>query len=191
MYDHYTRLGFGRKTGIAFPGEHPGFVNHPDNWSKQSIISLSYGYEILATILQLACAFCIIANNGYPVTPTLELTQQPYGKAGLPLYDTEPLETIKSILEHTTEHGTSKRAHINGYRIMSKTGTAILLIDGVYVDKKNLFTCSGIVEKGDYKRVIVTFINQAQSTRQLFASGVAAPLFEHVAQHVLINDHIV
>jgi cell division protein FtsI (penicillin-binding protein 3) len=191
MYDYYTRLGFGTKTGIHFPGEHAGFVNHPDNWSKQSIISLSYGYEITATILQLGCALCEIANDGYPITPLLCLHDiQPTTRPSKPLYDRQALETIKSILEHTTAHGTAKHAQINGYRIMSKTGTAILLTDGVYDEKKNIFTCSGIIEKGDYKRVIVTFINQAQGTR-LFASTVAVPLFEKVAQHVLINDRIV
>jgi len=190
MYDHYTRLGFGTKTGIQFPGEHAGFVNHPDNWSKQSIISLSYGYEISATILQLACALCIIANDGYPITPTLCLSDAKHPPhTSKPLYDAQPLETIKSILEHTTAHGTAQRARINGYRVMSKTGTANLLVDGAYDESKNIFTCSGIIEKDNYKRVIVTFINQAQGTR-LFASTVAVPLFEQVAQQVLINDRI-
>ncbi len=192
MYDHYTRLGFGKKTGIEFPGENPGFVNHPDNWSKQSIISLSYGYEISATLLQLACALAIIANNGYPIKPTLR--QDKLMKPNMdnpPLYKPEPLETIKSILEHTTQHGTAKRAHITGYNIMSKTGTAILLTNGVYDDSRNLFTCSGIIEKDNYKRVIVTCVNEVESKIQLYASQVAAPLFEQVAQHVLIHDRII
>ena len=72
LYDHYKRLGFGTKTGIDFPGENPGFINPPDKWSKQSIISLSYGYEISCTLLQLACAFCTIAT-GHSVKPTLLL----------------------------------------------------------------------------------------------------------------------
>ena len=69
-----NKLGFGSKTGIKFPGENTGFVNPPENWSKQSIISLSYGYEVSATLLQLACAFCMIAT-GYKVTPTLIVNQ--------------------------------------------------------------------------------------------------------------------
>ncbi|HEX4068679.1 MAG TPA: penicillin-binding protein 2, partial [Candidatus Babeliales bacterium] len=70
IYDHYKKLGFGSKTNIKFPGENTGFVNPPENWSKQSIISLSYGYEVSITLLQLACAFCIIAT-GKKVTPLL------------------------------------------------------------------------------------------------------------------------
>jgi len=50
LYDYYKKWGFGTKTGIAFPGENPGFINPPEKWSKQSIISLSYGYEISATL---------------------------------------------------------------------------------------------------------------------------------------------
>lgn len=192
LYDHYTRLGFGKKTGIEFPGENPGFVNHPDNWSKQSIISLSYGYEISATLLQLACALAIIANDGYPITPTLLLESiHAIDTSKAPLYTQASLSTIRSILEHTTEHGTAKRAHIKGYNIMSKTGTAILLTNGVYDESRNLFTCSGIIQKGSYKRIVVTCVNEVESPVQLYASQVAAPLFEQVTQHILIHDRII
>ena len=89
LYDHYKRLGFGTKTGIEFPGENSGFVNPPEKWSKQSIISLSYGYEISATILQLACAFCTIAT-GHHVVPTLLIRSYPStgsGRTGEEKYD--------------------------------------------------------------------------------------------------------
>lgn len=189
LYDHYVRLGFGKKTGIAFPGENAGFVQHPSCWSKQSIISLSYGYEITSTLLQLACAFCIIANGGYPITPSLLLTYTPIPKTA-PLYSSESLNAIREILEHTTEHGTTRRARINGYRIMSKTGTANLLINGSYRDTENIFTCAGIIEKNSYRRVMVTFVKQARGNR-LYAATVAAPLFEKIAKHLLIHDKII
>lgn len=190
LYDHYKRVGFGEKTTIEFPGEQKGFVNPPRNWSKQSIISLCYGYEITATLLQLARAFALIANDGHPITPTLFIKnpkQQPESKA---LYSSHAIQDIKHILEQTTMKGTTKRAAVKGYRVMSKTGTANLLINGQYDNKKNIYTCAGIVEKDDYKRVIVTFIKEA-SKPDLYASTVAAPLFERVAQKVLIHDAII
>lgn len=192
IYDHYTRLGFGKKTGIEFSGEHKGFVNHPDNWSKQSIISLSYGYEISATLLQLGQAFCLIARDGYPVKPTCILFPAPQRSDAPPkrLYSHETMEVMRRILENTTLRGTAKKAGIKGYRVMSKTGTANLLVNGQYESTKNIFTCAGIIEKDDYQRVIVVFIKEAQK-KNLYASTVAAPLFERIAEKTLIYDKII
>lgn len=189
LFDHYLRMGFGQKTGIAFPGENKGFVNPPHQWSKQSIISLSYGYEITATLLQLACSFCMIANDGHAISPTLIFNDnnRPNDRQ---LYSTENIHTLKNILTSGTAYGTSKRAHIDGYRVMCKTGTANMLINGQYQNDQNLFTCAGIVEKDNYQRVIVTFIKQAKG-ENLFASTVAVPLFERVAQKVIINDKVI
>ncbi len=188
LYDHYIRLGFGNKTAISFPGEASGFVNHPSNWSKQSIISLSYGYEISATLLQLGCAFCIIANGGKKIQPRLFMNQV---IEKIPqLYNPETIATIQEILEHTTEHGTTRRSRIKGYKVMSKTGTANMLIDGKYHENKNLFTCAGIVQKDEYQRVIVVFVKEAKC-KGLYAAQVAAPLFEQIAQRVLIHDRVI
>ena len=189
LYDHYCRLGFGKKTGICFPGEAKGFINPPSKWSKQSIISLSYGYEITATLLQLARAFSIIANGGFWIEPhiTFDIAKkQPSPK----LYNDQALNTIKDILEKTTLEGTAHKAKIHGYRIMCKTGTANLLENGQYNPDKNIFTCAGILEKNDYQKVIVTFIKEVAAKDQ-YASTVAAPLFEQIAQKLLIKDQII
>ena len=213
IYDHYKKLGFGTKTNIKFPGENTGFVNPPEHWSKQSIISLSYGYEVSSTLLQLACAFCIIAT-GYKVTPTLisSYASTSSARTGLEssqeinplsvrtepvevnerqkLYSDASLNTIKEILERTTLHGTARRAAIKGYRVMSKTGTANMLIDGKYDPHHNIYTCAGIVEKDNYQRVIVTFVKESQQ-KNIYASTVAVPLFESVAERMLIHDKII
>lgn len=191
LYDHYNQIGFGTKTGINFPGESKGFVNPPHNWSKQSIISLSYGYEISATILQLAAAFCIIANGGYNVIPTLILEPEKLlNQEKARLYSGEAIAAIKHILEQTTLRGTARRAAIKGYRVMSKTGTANTLVNGTYDPGKNIYTCAGIVQKDDYQRVIVTFIKEA-AQKNIFASTVATPLFEKIAEQMLISERII
>lgn len=189
LYDHYTRLGFGKKSGLPFPGENKGFVNHPSNWSKQSIISLSYGYEISANLLQLARAFGIIANGGYWFVPRL-IADTPLQIKPEKLYKDETLETIKRMLERTTAAGTAKKAHIKGYRVMCKTGTANILENGHYNPDRNIYTCAGIVQKDDYQKVIVVFIKEAAQA-DLYASMVAAPLFEQIAEKTLIKDRII
>lgn len=190
LYEHYMRLGFGKKTGIELPGEREGFVNPPSAWSRQSYISLSYGYEISATLLQLARAFCIIANDGYAIQPTIFIAKDnPQPIASKKLYTSETIATLKTMLANTVLRGTAKNAQIKGYNIMSKTGTANLLINGVYSPTDNIYTCAGIVEKEGYQRVIITFIKQA-AKKNLYASTVATPLFERIAQKMLINDRI-
>lgn len=195
IYDHYKQLGFGVKTGIEFPGENSGFLNKPQHWSKQSIISLSYGYEVSATLLRLACIFCIIAT-GCNVTPHVLSSQHyhlyPSNKrsGNHKLYSDHVIATMKDILEKTTTRGTTRRAAIKGYRVMSKTGTANLLINGAYDTDKNIYTCAGIIEKGDYQRVVVVFIKEAQQ-KNIYAATVAAPLFEAVAERMLIHDGII
>ena len=168
-------------------------MNPPENWSKQSIISLSYGYEVSITLLQLACAFCTIAT-GYKTIPTLIsnpfVVSSSNHTKGLKLYSDAALNTIKEILEKTTLYGTARRARIKGYRVMSKTGTANMLIDGKYDTDKNIYSCAGIVEKDNYQRVIVTFVKEAQQ-KGIYASTVAVPLFESVAERMLIHDTII
>lgn len=188
LYDHYAKLGFGKKTEIPFPGENKGFINPPKNWSKQSIISLSYGYEVSANLLQLARTFSIIANGGYWIDPQLIKDAKQSKKQKI--YSDETIQTIQSFLEKTTASGTAKKAHIKGYRIMCKTGTAELLEHGHYNRDKNIFTCAGIIEKDNYQRVIVVFIKEV-AQKDLYASGVAAPLFEQIAEKVLIKDRVI
>lgn len=190
LYDHYKLVGFGKKTNIALPAEQKGYVNPPKQWSKQSVISLSYGYEITTTLLQLARAFSIIANNGRMVTPRLVIDKEQVPQLSEQLYDTEVINDIKTILQRTTLQGTARRARMQGYTIMCKTGTANLLENGVYIDTKNSYTCAGIVEKDAYKRIIITYIKEANKPR-LFASQVAVPLFEKVAQKTVIHNKVI
>jgi len=189
LYDYYRRFGFAQKTAVNFPGEQPGFISHPDTWSKRSIISLSFGYEIRTTIAQLAQAFALIAHDGCPVSLTLVkrdiVTKQP------PVFSNQTIEQIRDILVKTVLEGTAHHARIKGYRVMGKTGTANLIENGRYNENKNLFTFSGIVEKGSYRRVIVAYIREIESKRQHYASTVAAPLFERVAEKMLIHDKVI
>jgi cell division protein FtsI (penicillin-binding protein 3) len=184
IYTYYKLLGFGTKTGIEFPGEQKGFLNHPNNWSKQSIISLSYGYELSLSLLQLARAYSIIANGGFDVIPQLILDPAP-PKIVTPhrLFSAHNIQTMQDILK-------LRHPDVQGYTLMSKTGTANTLVNGLYDPTKNLFTCAGIVEKGTYRRTIVVFIKEV-AQHGMYAATVAGPLFERVAKKVLIHDRMI
>ncbi len=183
---HYERLGFGKKVGIPLPAEAPGFINPPSKWSAQSIISLSYGYEISASLLQLAQAFSLIAHDGSFVCPRLLLTD-PIRISEQPLYSQESIASIKDILRKTTEHGTGKRAKLAGFDVMSKTGSANTLVNGAYDHDKNIYTAAAIIEKGSYKRVIVTCIKES-NVENAFASTIAMPVLRRIAEKMVIHE---
>lgn len=189
LYNHYKQLGFGVKTNIDLPGEQSGFINPPHSWSKRSFASLSFGYEITASLVQLARALSVIVNGGYLVQPHVN-KDHPYKevKQRTP-YSTENLNTIKDILIKTVNEGTAHRAKINNYTILGKTGTANLLVNGNYDPDHNRFTFAGALEKGSYQRVIVTFIEDAGQT-DLYASQVTTPLFKEIAESIIIHDKI-
>ncbi|KKQ49750.1 MAG: Peptidoglycan transglycosylase and transpeptidase FtsI [candidate division TM6 bacterium GW2011_GWF2_38_10] len=180
FYDHLRRLGFGSKTGIEFPGERKGFVNPPEKWSKSSLLVMSFGYEITASILQLARAIGIIANGGYAFQPTL--LAQHSTRQGEQLYSSQAITTTKKTLEHI-----GNKYPIPGFRVMAKTGTARCVKDGKYSKKAHVYTFGGIIEKENYKRVIVTFV-QEPSQANLWAAGVAGPIFHNLAQRMVIYE---
>lgn len=193
LYSHYRRCGFGQKTGLHFPGEQKGFVNPPNKWSKLSIFSLSFGYEIRATLLQLARAFSLIANNGFLVTPRLLFLSShapAFDKTQTSLYKPETVAQMREILKKTITRGTARRGHINGYEIFGKTGSANLISDGIYDPNRNIFTFVGLIEKESYKRIIVTFIKETTKPHAT-ASSTAVPFFEKIAHKMLIHDKII
>ncbi|MDP3788532.1 MAG: penicillin-binding protein 2 [Candidatus Chromulinivorax sp.] len=188
LYTYYHMLGFGQATGLHFPGEQKGFVNPPKKWSAFSIISLSFGYEITTTLLQLARALSVVYNGGYLVTPTLIINNISSEKKLTPISQ-KTREDIDTILQACIQEGSGKRAKINGYKIAGKTGTANILENGKYNEDKHLNTFIGYVEKGSYKRVITVSVKE--SKKAAYSSIITAPLFKKAAEALLIHDHVV
>lgn len=186
LYDYYKMFGFAETTGLHFPGEQKGFVNHPSKWSAYSIQSLSYGYEITSSLLQLARAFSMIVNGGYLVKPRL-ITDEPIELTG-PFLSQKTIKDIKELLiAIVQEHGALK-AKIPGYNTYGKTGTAHILENGKYNEDRHLYSFVGAVEKDGYKRVIACYLKD--STKKSYASYVTAPLFKQLAEALILNDNV-
>ncbi len=189
LYDHYRKVGFGAKIGLNWPGEQSGFVNPPNKWSRSSILVLSFGYEATVSLIQMATAFSILANDGYLVRPTI-IKDGEVNRSDKPLYSKKAINQMRDILSMTVDHGTGKNAAINGYKILGKTGTANLVVNGKYSPHNNIYSFIGIVEKGDYKRIIVTFLKDL-GKKGVYAGTTAAPLFSKIAEKVLIHDKVI
>jgi cell division protein FtsI/penicillin-binding protein 2 len=195
LYDYYRLLGFGQATGLNFPGEQKGYVNPPKKWSAYSIISLSFGYEITTTLLQLARALSVVYNGGHLVTPTLvaesaQSNQSADKKTKLkPLISEQTRADMDEILQACVQLGSGKRANVNGYKITGKTGTSNILENGQYNEDKHLNTFIGYVEKDGYKRVITVYVKE--SKKASYSSIITAPLFGKAAQALLLHDHVI
>lgn len=181
LYTHLRRLGFGSKTGIEFPGERDGFINPPKRWSRPSVIVMSFGYEMMISLVQLAKATSIIANGGYDVTPTL-LFDPAVSKKGKKLYKASTIEHMKTIMMRVCE-----KCPIPGYTVMGKTGTARCVKNGRYSNKHHLYSFAGIIEKDQRRHVIVTFIKEPEKSG-MWASAVAMPIFSRVAQSIAVHE---
>lgn len=185
LYDYYKLFGFGKTTGLHFPGEQKGFVNHPSNWSAYSIQSLSYGYEITTSLLQLARAFSLLVNGGYLVTPKI-LKDQVTESTG-PLISQKTLNDTKQMLHSVIKVGCGKQASVKGYTIYGKTGTAEILENGHYNENRRLYTFLGAIEKDSYLRVIVCYVKD--SKKATYASMITAPLFRKLAEVMILHEH--
>lgn len=184
LYDYYKEVGFGRPTLLGFPGEQRGFVNKPENWSRYSIMSLSYGYEITTTLLQLARAYSILINGEQYLRPRLIKTD-PIKKERLN-FSPQTIADVQEILQSSIEKGTGKRARIKNYKVLGKTGTANIIEGKTYTEDKNLYTFIGSVEKGNYRRVITAYIRETE--KKSYSSVIAAPIFKQIAEAIILHE---
>ena len=132
---HYTSLrdfGFGSPTGVPLPGEASGILRRPEQWSQLSSHSLSYGYELSVTPLQMAMAFGALANDGMLMEPTLIL--EVHDPGGTPRHFGRPrpvrravpawvAEELTPVLVDVVEEGTGSRARMSSFRLTGKSGT--------------------------------------------------------------------
>jgi cell division protein FtsI/penicillin-binding protein 2 len=137
LHEAVTRFGFGQRTGVELPGDQKGLVKPLSQWNKGTLTSVSFGYEVAATPLQLVRAFATFANGGYLVTPrVISAVEEMPGKV-VPWSDvgrmpvqqqiisTQTCDTMRNIMaEVLGPRGTARSATSKIYRMYGKTGTA-------------------------------------------------------------------
>ena len=136
LHSYLKNFSFGEKTGIQLPGEAKGIVRPLNLWSRDSVMSVPYGYETAVTPIQLVTAFCSIANGGTLLKPQIVSRITDYsGKRVKKKYKTPERvrrvvspeiarEVMSPILENVVKEGTGKKAMLFTYSVAGKTGTA-------------------------------------------------------------------
>ncbi len=177
MWDTYRRYGFGEATGTGFPGESAGVLRNHRRWRPLEKATISYGYGISATPLQLAQAYAAIANGGKLRQPAFI---QGANNPPLAAIDVDIAQTIATMLETVTAaEGTGSRARIPNYRIAGKTGTSHKASASGYNADSYVSSFAGFGPASNPQLVCVVVINDP--TGEVYYGGlVAAPLFASI-----------
>jgi cell division protein FtsI (penicillin-binding protein 3) len=178
------RFGFGRPTGIDFPGESPGFALPPEQWSGSTIGTVPIGHGIAVTPIQMARAYSAIANGGVLVQPRLvqKIDGRPVERRrGTRVVSREVSNQMLGMLRGVVVEGTGTQAAIPGYTVAGKTGTAAKIdSSGRYSHTDYVASFVGLVPATKPRLVIMVMVDEPSGS--IYGGDVAAPAFREIAR---------
>lgn len=177
LWELLHRVGFGERTFTGFPGEAAGSLSFRPKWRPIEVATLSFGYGISVTAIQLAQAYAIIASSGVakPIS-LLKVEREPVGKQ---IMSPRVADEVLRLLEAVVQGGTGSEAKVIGYRVAGKTGTANIANRVGYDKDHYVSSFVGIAPVSDPRLVIAIVIRDPRGQQHLGAK-VAAPIFSKV-----------
>lgn len=183
MWTLFDELGFGHPPGSAFPGEVAGYLNHPTVWHHVEQATLSYGYGISVSALQLARAYASIANEGLMPQVSFVKLKEP-GEA-IPVMPPEVAKELRRMLEGAvSDEGTGRYARVAGYRVAGKTGTSHRAQEGGYAEDRYVSVFAGFAPVSEPRLACVVVIHDPKGG-QHYGGAVAAPVFSEIMANAL------
>lgn len=187
VWNLYYELGFGRTTPVSFPGEVGGVLPIHPKWHPAEIATLSYGYGLSATTLQLAQAYAVLANYGYKVPVTL--LKQDVAGDGEQVIPRNVAKNVVEMMEAVVKSGSGKAAQIPGYRVAGKTGTVHKVGANGYEYDQYIALFAGIAPASDPRLAMVVMVNDPKG-REYYGGEVAAPVFSRVMEGALTTLNV-
>ncbi len=187
LSDWIRRFGFGRKTGVDYPGETRGIVLPPDEWSGSTIGNVPIGQGIAVTPLQMAAAYGAIANKGVWLQPHL-VERVERGRRVEPerrrVLSERTAAQITRMLRGVVEDGSGYTARVPGYRVAGKTGTAAKPEPtGGYSTSRYVASFVGFVPASRPRLVVLVTVDEPKGV--IWGGTVAGPAFAEIAQFAL------
>lgn len=182
------RFGFGRPTSPDFPGESPGILWSPARLNDSGLASMSMGYQVGVTPLQMAAAMSAVANGGTWIEPRVvravtrdgvRTRVEPQKKRRVISHET--VLQMLPILEKVVTAGTAKLAQVPGYRVAGKTGTADKLVNGRYASHLQNVSFLGFLPAGNPVLTVIVMIDTPRVGSDT-GGAVAAPIFKRIAE---------
>jgi cell division protein FtsI (penicillin-binding protein 3) len=193
LYQKLDSLGLGHITESGFPGESAGVLQLPRVWRPFSVATMSFGYGLSVTALQLAKLYATLGNEGIekPVS-FLKNANPPKGKQ---VMQAKTADQILRMLETVVEPGgTATKARVAGYWVAGKTGTSRIVGPHGYMRHHHNAVFAGVAPASDPKIVVVVYVHDPQG-KSYYAGQVAAPIFAKIMAGTLrilniVPDHL-
>ncbi|MBN1442083.1 MAG: penicillin-binding protein 2 [Planctomycetes bacterium] len=185
LIDALERFGFGRKTGIGLPGERSGKTRDREAWSElYTSVSVSFGYAVMVTPIQLCTAFCSIVNGGYLYRPRIlahldrpgERIENPPEVVGRPVRE-ETSRQMREILLRVVQEGTGKYLQMDGFLFGGKSGTADM---GPLYTKENYLASFVAFAPYENPEIVVLVMIEKPKARSYYGSTVAGSVVASV-----------
>jgi cell division protein FtsI (penicillin-binding protein 3) len=182
---YMSRLGYGRGTGLGFPGESAGNLPPIDRWAT-ALPTMAIGQSLSVTQLQLTQIYAMIANDGVSIEPRLVSGWiDPEGESHRPdearrrrVLPPDVARTLRDMLKRTITEGTGKLAAVPHHVVAGKTGTARKSVEGVGY-QGHMASFVGMVPADAPQLVIAVTLDDSFPIEGGLA---AAPVFAEIAQ---------
>jgi len=195
FYDMELKAGFGTPTGVGLPGENPGIVPPPDQWSGSSLATMAFGQGVSVTPLAMARYYCAIANGGLLMQPRIvdavydqqgRLVRRIGQKVIRRVFSQRTAAELRSFLRSVVVRGTGDpTAQVAGYATAGKTGTASMVVDGRYLSGYYAASFIGMVPYPRARYVI--YVKVERPIGSYYGSVVAAPAFAQIARAAMLH----
>ena len=178
LWTMFTNVGFGSLTDSGFPGEAAGVLDYYTHWNEAQQATLSFGYGLSVTPLQLADAYVALADGG--IKRPVSLLKRNRVAAGRRIIPASIAAEVRTMLEGViSKSGTGYKARVPGYRIAGKTGTVRKLVNGKYSEKHYVAVFAGMAPASHPRLVTVVMVNDPR-VGGYYGGTVAAPVFARV-----------
>ena len=185
---YVKRFGFGVRSSPDFPGESAGIVWDPAKLTDSALASVSMGYQVGVTPLQMAAAVSSIANGGELFSPRIVRAAIAGGtrtpeehKVVRRVVSAGTAALLTEIMEQVVERGTGTRAKVPGFTAAGKTGTSQKVVDGRYSTSEYNASFVGFIPSRQPVFAIVVVIDSPHGKNLYYGGSVAAPIFQRIA----------
>lgn len=200
FYSYARKFGFGQLIGIELPAETRGQFRSPEKWNGDSLASMSIGYEVGVTALQMVSAYSTIANDGVNVKPHIikeirSADGKPFSITDAektPVVSPETARSLRGMLREVVLKGTAKRAQLNGYTSAGKTGTAWKFNEKLKRVDAGKYISSFIgMAPAENPSVVILVVMDEPSGGARDGGQVSAPVFREIAEQILPEMNII
>ncbi len=198
FYDMERKAGFGVPTDVGLPGENPGIVPAPSDWSDSSLATMSFGQGVSVTPIAMARFYCAIANGGILLRP--RILHAVDDTQGRPIYE-YPREVERRVFSEKTAAilrkylrdvvvaGTGNpAAQIPGYPTAGKTGTAQMVVNSVYAPGQYAASFIGMIP-AEHPRYVI-YVKVERPIGAYYGGVVAAPAFTRIARAAMLHSGV-